>query len=143
MDQPKEITLGEFLRRPNPDVKIVEAPSLSPEEMGKKKNENPSTRNSAWETPKATRKWANFNLEAFNFLYRESPLQQILGLTKDFNDYGTIPEYPFCEIWDEDCLEALVIKSNQTIVNDALDFAQTHKKGQNSHGRISVSVSDP
>lgn len=141
MGQLKNITLKEFLRGPNPKVTIVDAPSLSDD--GKKRKNNSSSKNPSWIVPKKTREWANFNLESFDFLYSESPLQEILGRSEKFNDYPTIAEFPFCKIWDEDCLEALVVRSNLPIILDALKFAQTHVQGQNSHGSIFVSVSDP
>ena len=103
-----QLKLEEFLRRLNPDIKSVEAPNLPDDERkGRKRNRNPSSKSPSWDIPEKARKWEEFSLEAFNSVYSK-PLQEILGLSREFNEDSTIPEFPFCEILNEDCLEALL-----------------------------------
>ena len=136
----QQLKLEDFLRRLNPEVESVEAPNL-PDDEGKdrKRNRNPSSKNPSWRFPEKARKWENFSLESFNSVYAET-LQDVLGLVQKFNEHPAIPDFPFCEIWDEDSLEALLIRSNQAIVGEALEVAQAHLNEQNSHDRIYVSI---
>ena len=144
MDQRRESSLEEFLRRPNPFIESIEAPGLPDDEKKKKErreNRNANTRGRSYDHPRVTKKWEEFNLEAFNSVYSE-PLQRVLTQVAQFNDYPTKLDFPLSKILNEDCLETLLIKSNHSIICEALGVAQSHIQGRNNDDNIYVSISD-
>ena len=145
MDQPKDSSLKEFLRRPNQFIESIEATGLPDDEKKKNQKEKrhgkAKTRCRSYSLPRVAREWAGFSLEAFNSVYSD-PLHQVLALDGKFNNYPTELGFPFYKIVNEDCLETLLIKSNHSIICEALSFAQTHIQECNSHDDIYASISD-
>lgn len=56
--------------------------------------------------------------------------------TSNFIDNSALPHLPFCEIHDEDSLEALLIKWNQSVVSDALDVTQKLSGADQAQAKI-------
>ena len=57
--------------------------------------------------------------------------------TSNFIDPSAIPHLPFCEIHDEDSLEALLIKRNQSVLSDALNVTQKLSGADQAQVKIS------
>ena len=70
--------------------------------------------------------WNDFEFDSLEAIYN-GRLRKVLDKeTSSFIDRSAIPYLPFCEIHDENSLEALLIKWNQSVVSDALDVTQKH-----------------
>lgn len=136
MPQLNSISLEQYLRRPNPAIKNIEVKGGKTDT--KDKNPTTSSKNKNWDFPREVKRWESFRLDAFDLIYGE-PLQQVLGLSGEFNDFSTIPEFPFCEICDEDSLESLLIRHVQSTVSEALAVAQSNLQNQSSGESIYVS----
>lgn len=51
-------------------------------------------------------------------------LSRLLERKFDLQDFSAIPDFPFCKYFDENSLESLLIKWNQSVVSEALAKAQ-------------------
>ena len=152
MPQLEKISLEQYLRRPNPFIEHVEVKGhkddnktdTKDKDDNKTKGKNPtaSSKNRNWDSPSEVKRWESFSLDAFDLIYGE-PLQQILGLLREFNDFSAIPDFPFCEIRDEDSLETLLIRHVQSTVSEALAVAQSNLQVQDSSANIYVSSLNP
>ena len=148
MQQLNTISLEEYLRRPNPKITNIEVKGhrddnkadTKGKDDNKTKGKNPtaSSKNKNWDSPIEVKRWESFRLDAFDSIYGE-PLQQILGLLGEFNDFSAIPDFPFCEIRDEDSLETLLIRHVQSTVSEALTVAQSNLQVLDSSANIYVS----
>ena len=126
-------SLADYLKRPNPLVHSVHDDGTTT---------GTTTKNFRWYFPKDIRIWEDFNLDAFNSFY-ERPLRHILDKHYEFNDPPNVQEFPFCEIRDEDSLEALLIMSIQSTVSEALTVTQSDLRAQASGDFIFVSPFEP
>ena len=66
----------------------------------------------------------------------EGVLRAVLEHHFELRDFSDIPQFPFCEIHDEDSLECLLVKWNHSIVSDALSTAQDHLDNHLSSTKI-------
>ena len=121
-------SLAEYLKRPNPLVHSVQDEETK---IGT------TTKNYGWDFPEYIEIWKDFDLNAFNKFY-ERPLQHVLDNQYDFNDPPNVQEFPFCEVRDEDPLEALLTMSIQWPVSEALTVTQADLKAQASGDIIYV-----
>ena len=129
-------SLADYLTRPNPSIHSVHGDRPTP---------GTTTKNFRWNFPDDIRPWEDFDLKTFDRFYAR-PLQHVLDSQYDFNDPPKIQEFPFCEIRDEDSLEALLIVSIHSTVSEALTVTQGDLKAQASGDVIYVSpfkFSDP
>lgn len=113
-----KLTLEAYLKLPNPVIS---------EHDGEKLNDGTNggtSRNISWNTPTAIRKWKHFKRDIFD-LFNDEPLRNILQTEYTLNNFSDLPPFPFRDVRDEDTLEALLIKSNQSIVCEALDVAHS------------------
>ena len=83
------------------------------------------TTSNTWETPKSIELWEDFEFKSLQAIY-DGQLQEILNRRFILQEFSAIPQFPFREIHDEDSLESLLIKWNQSIVSHALSNAQDH-----------------
>ncbi|KAL8739395.1 MAG: hypothetical protein Q9190_007803 [Brigantiaea leucoxantha] len=106
--------LLDYLRLPNPqlDCKRWQKGNV----VGKLTDHN---------SPANTVKWKNFESDALKAI-SSGELKDALECRYEFHDHSDIPRFPFCEIHDKQSFESLLVKSNHTIVSDALAKAQTH-----------------
>ncbi|KAJ8132733.1 hypothetical protein O1611_g890 [Lasiodiplodia mahajangana] len=104
-------TLYEYLIRPNPEIQLQQ--SLS------KSKTNTHTKSVNYPIPSYIQKWTEFNAKTVKRLFNQR-LQQILTTEGNFHDFSHIhPSY--CKVFDEDSLEALLVKSNQSILLESLE----------------------
>ena len=81
---------------------------------------------SPWREPDWIAPWTDFNFESLQTIY-DGVLSQILDSPyDDLHDHPFVAETPFCEIFDEQCLEKLLAKWTQSIVCEALQKAQVN-----------------
>ncbi|CAD6578640.1 MAG: hypothetical protein ASARMPRED_008790 [Alectoria sarmentosa] len=80
-------------------------------------------------------KWEDFDYDSLRSIYGGA-LHRVL--TREFfcQDFSNIPLVPFCQVSDEDCLEALLIKWNQSVVSEALSVTQQHLYRSQTHEDI-------
>ena len=138
MSQPRR-TLKEYLKGPNPRVVGIERKTSSSVAV---------TTNNNWIFPFRIKRWKRFRLDASDAIYSKA-LEEVLDSecqsTCDCNDFSRIEEFPFCDIRDENSLDALLSVSIQSRVTKALKFAQNKLQGQtmvgeSRHRSIYVSV---
>ena len=96
---------------------------------------NTSSKAWSWITPRAIEVWKDFNLDSLEKIY-DGQLKEVLERQFLLKDFSAIPEYPFCEIHDENSLEILIAKWNQSMITDALSSAQIYLDHRLNHGRI-------
>ncbi len=77
-----------------------------------------------WDQPKNVVKWHDFEYDALQSIY-DGSLSEILRQSFELERFN-IPEVPFCQIHDEDFLETLISKWNQSMISSALSAAQDH-----------------
>lgn len=101
-----EITqlLLDYLQRDNTAIKSHEA----------KNKKNTTSRNIPYKFPKVVEEWKDFTYDTLKSMYGGA-LQRLLDLEYPLHDFSYMPEYPFYEIYDEDSLEALLVKWNHPI----------------------------
>jgi len=75
-----------------------------------------------WDQPKNVVKWHDFEYDALQSIY-DGSLSEILGQPFELETFN-IPQVPFCQIHDEDSLETLISKWNQSMISSALSAAQ-------------------
>ncbi|KAI1273455.1 hypothetical protein F5Y07DRAFT_411356 [Xylaria sp. FL0933] len=103
------ITLHEYLTRPNPTIQL----------QGNLAEYPCYTTNPEYPIPTYIRRWSEFNLKTISQLFGQR-LQQTLHSKFHLHDFSHIhPSY--CKIHDEDSLEALIVKSNQSIILESLE----------------------
>ncbi|KAI1753885.1 hypothetical protein F4782DRAFT_496184 [Xylaria castorea] len=105
----KACTLYEYLIRPNPAIQLQE--TLTQSQTFTKNNQYPS--------PKFIRKWIEFNPTTIRKLFSQR-LQRTLDSEFSLHDFSHI-HASYCKVHDENSLEALIIKSNQSIVLEGLE----------------------
>ena len=121
----------DYLRSESPIVTTVhydddEKPKLS----------KTNTKNVGYKRPKCIRQWDDFHFDSLQAIYDgylRKALAQEIG---NFTDHSKIPHLPFCEIHDEDSLEALLIKWNQSVVSDALNMTQDLSGADQAESKI-------
>ncbi|KAL9128408.1 MAG: hypothetical protein Q9217_002899 [Psora testacea] len=111
----------------NDDFRLVSSllaknPQLNASASRPGQNTKSGSKANPWDQPKKIVRWQDFEYDALQSIY-SGKLRQILDHTFDLDDI-TIPEIPFCQIHDEDSLESLIIKWNQSITSTALSAAQ-------------------
>ncbi|CAF9925980.1 MAG: hypothetical protein ALECFALPRED_003266 [Alectoria fallacina] len=75
------------------------------------------------------RAWEDFELDSLGSIYGGA-LREVLQHQFVLRDISGIPQYPFCEIHNEDSLESLLAKWNHCVVSDALSKSQDHLSGR-------------
>ena len=68
-------------------------------------------------------KWEDFEYDSLQSVYGGA-LYRVLTREFSYNDFSTIPRVPFRELSDEDSLDTLLTKWNQSVVSEALSLAQ-------------------
>ena len=115
-------SLREYLQRENPVINNL------PCKTGK----NTTTNNNNFTLPRYIELWEDFELDSLKAMYGGA-LQAILEQNFYLHDHSAIPQFPFCEVHDEDSLNSLLIRWTHSIVSDALATAQKQLEGYN-HG---------
>lgn len=117
-------SLLEYLRVDNPPLKCRLHSSDSSGGASQK-----NTTNGNWKTPDVIQMWEDFDFDTLQTSYGG-----VLQTALDQQPYNLpvhsgIAPFPFCEIHDEDSLNALLVKWNQSMVSDALVIAQDFLQG--------------
>src|SRR5436190_14281472 len=103
-------TLLDYLTIPNPLIDSTHSKTGS------------NTESATWLPIEGVRDWSEFNYETLLFCYEELLNHSTAGLSTPVPALGS---FPHCEIWDEDSLEALLVRWTQTVVSTALLFTHT------------------
>ena len=116
-------TLSDYLRSKNPDIHTKGCPRGS----------NTSSKRLAYLTPGLIEKWEDFGYDSLQEIYGGA-LHRVLKSEYSCRDYSDIPQKPYCEIADENCLEMLLAMWNWRVVSEGLSKAQECLYGhQNSN----------
>jgi hypothetical protein len=103
-------TLLDYLTTPNPLVNSTHSKTGS------------NTDNFAWDPIEGVQDWDEFNYETLLSCYGDLLKYPTAGL---LDLVPTIPSFPDCEVWDEDSLEALLVRWNLVVVSTGLSFAHS------------------
>ena len=106
-------SLFDYLTSPNPVLDNRHCP----------RGPNSRTSKAVWRFPRVIEPWKDFNLASLTSIYG-GIFQNVVHQHFDLIDFSRIPEFPFCQVADEDSLEALLIKWNQSVVSEALLASQ-------------------
>lgn len=114
-------TLLQYLRKDNPPLKTQHCI----------RGKNTKSMPSVWVRPEEIRSWEDFDLESLKTIY-SGELNEVLQCHHPgLHDHAKIPQFPFCEIRDEDSLNTLLNKWTYSTVTDALVAAQSfHRNSQ-------------
>ncbi|KAI1330262.1 hypothetical protein F5Y16DRAFT_396554 [Xylariaceae sp. FL0255] len=102
-------TLYDYLVRPNPAIQLQECLTESPY----------YTKSTRYPVPRYIRKWTEFNATTIQKLFNQR-LKRALDNESSLHDFSHI-HASYCRIHDEDSLEALLVKSNQSIILESLE----------------------
>ena len=136
---PRVVSLNAYLRRPNPTVRSI--PTLTSIPNDDKPAKTGTTKNPNWDFPQVIKRWKHFRLDAFDDLYGV-PFEGVLNKPSTLKVFPEIPEFPFCDIWDENSLETLLTLSVQSIVSEALDVVQARLKAEHLPDHKTIYVSN-
>ena len=106
-------SLLEYLGAKNPSIIRDACPSGG----------NTKSKKRTYLRPTQIGKWEDFDYHSLRSMYGGA-LGRALGLEVSCQEFSTIPQLPFCGIADEDSLEALLVKWNQSVVPEALSKGQ-------------------
>ena len=95
---------------------------------------NTASKNNPWDLPQRIEVWKDFEYDALQSIYG-GVLRQVLERQFALETFA-IPEFPFCHIHDEDSLESLLVKWNQSVMSNALSTAQGCLEGRLIDGEI-------
>jgi hypothetical protein len=84
---------------------------------------NTKSKTAKYVTPRWIDKWEDFEYDSLQSIYGGA-LDRVLKRDFPLKDFSAIPRIPFCEVFDENSLEALLTKWNQSVVSEALSAAQ-------------------
>ncbi|KAL9135630.1 MAG: hypothetical protein Q9175_003160 [Cornicularia normoerica] len=107
--------LSDYLKRDNPAIKNHKPKN--------KKNTTYKSEDAPYKYPKIIKEWQDFTYDTLNSMYGGA-LQHVLDLEYTLHDFSDLPEYPFCEIHNENSLESFIVKWNHSVICDALAAAQ-------------------
>ena len=111
-------TLSQYLRRDNPSITNRYCIRGS----------NTKSRGNNWIEPQEIALWEDFNVDSLTAIYNGDLNEVLQCVLPDLHDHRPMPQYPFCEIRDEDSLNSLLIKWNHSTVTDALAAAQKYRQ---------------
>lgn len=117
-------TLLQYLRRKDPHLNSSKC----------KSGKNTTSRKTIWDKPREIKRWNDFEYDALKSIYGGT-LHELLDCQFALEEF-TIPQQPFCQIHDENSLDSVVIKWNQSVISTALSAAQNHPNGQLPHEEI-------
>ncbi len=129
---PARKSILEYLRSDSPIVSNVHyaQDDIQPSKKGR------NTTSPGYAKPKCILEWEDFEFDSLQAIYK-GRLRKVLDQEiNNFIDRSAIPHLPFCEIHDEDSLEALLIKWNQSVVSDALDVTQKLSGADQAQAKI-------
>ncbi|KAL8745419.1 MAG: hypothetical protein Q9190_002445 [Brigantiaea leucoxantha] len=106
-------SLLDYLRLPNPRLSC----------KGCRKGSNTASNKASYRAPKEIAIWEDFELSALKAI-NGGLLKAVLEQHYSFRDHSDVPGFPFRQIYDENSLEALLIKWNWSVVSEALFKAQ-------------------
>ena len=106
-------TLSDYLQSKNPDVQT----------KNWSRGSNTSSKRLTYLTPGLIEKWEDFGYDSLQQIY-DGALHRVLRSEYSCRDYSDIPEKPYCEIADENCLEMLLAMWNWRVVSEGLSKAQ-------------------
>ena len=129
---PRMVSLNEYLRCPNPTIRSI------PDDD--KNAQGTTTKNRSWVFPQMVKRWKHFRLDAFDAVYGV-PFKDVLDKASTLKVFPEIPEFPFCDIRDENSLETLLTLSVQSIVSEALDVVQARLKAEHKADHEAIYVS--
>lgn len=84
---------------------------------------NTSSKSKTYLIPGRIDKWEDFDYDSLRSMYGGA-LHRVLKQEFSCKDFSTIPRIPFREPSDEDSLETLLTKWNQSVISEALSKAQ-------------------
>ena len=105
--------LLDYLKNENPVLVCDKCPSGA----------NTSSKPKTYLTPGRIDKWEDFDYDSLRSIYGGA-LHRVLKREFACKDFSTIPRVPFREVSDEDSLETLLTKWNQSVISEALSVAQ-------------------
>ncbi|KAL6715420.1 hypothetical protein ACLMJK_006381 [Lecanora helva] len=120
MSTSKQVLLN-YLTKGNPRLNITAC---------SKGRNTKSTKAYPWDQPTFIVKWREFEYEALLSIYG-GKLRDVLGQSFELENFH-VPRVPFCQIHDENSLDSLIIKWNQSMTSKALTAAQRHLKVHHS-----------
>ena len=125
----------DYLRSDNPMVSCVNYPEDDKPQIKKANMSN--TTNVGYLQPKYIWEWEEFDYNSLEAIY-DGQLRDALARKPSnvLTDHSAIPHLPFCEIHDENSLEALLVRWNQSVVSDALKKTQDLLGAGHSHSKI-------
>ncbi|KAL8963809.1 MAG: hypothetical protein Q9183_004936, partial [Haloplaca sp. 2 TL-2023] len=82
--------------------------------------------------------WFEFKLEALELIYGEALIPILYRRYKNLHNHPFVAETPFCEIYDEQCLEKLLAKWTQSIVCEALEKAQVNNENWTTNSPVDM-----
>ena len=106
-------TLSDYLRSKNPDIQT----------KNWSRGSNTSSKRLIYLTPGLIEKWEDFGYDSLQKIYGGA-LHRVLKSEYSCRDYSDIPQKPYCEIADENCLEMLLAMWNWRVVSEGLSKAQ-------------------
>ena len=106
-------TLSDYLQTKNPEVQT----------KNWSRGSNTSSKRLTYLTPGLIEKWEDFGYESLQKIY-DGALRRVLKSEYSCRDYSDIPQKPYCEIADENCLEMLLAMWNWRVVSEGLSKAQ-------------------
>ena len=120
----KARTLFDYLTEANPEFLAAEPrPSSVPEvfsfQTGRSSRRRSSTRSTKWPNLKKITKWREFGWETLRGIFNNQLQLALNTQVSDLHDFSYI-QPAFRRIHDENALESILIKSNQSIVLEAL-----------------------
>ena len=118
------VSMLDYLRKKDPSISRNEC------------QPGPNTKSGSgyWKVPTRIEEWRDFEYDSLQSMYG-GKLQGILNSQFSLHDFSKhIPPCPFREIWDENSLETLVVKWNQSTVCEAL--LATHRRLGPHHGHV-------
>ena len=113
--QTKSQTLLNYLTIPNPEV----CGRVSP----KGTNSKSKSKTNEWRIPTVLGEWEDFEYDTLTAIYN-GDLHRVLQKEFSLQDFTPVPIFPFCQYSDENSLESLLIKWNQSVVTEALEKSQ-------------------
>lgn len=113
-------TLNDHLRQENPTLNNKRC----------KSGNNTTCAKWNWKQPRKIVPWRDFDFDSMTQIYGGA-LSSALQCQQPHYNHPSVAEFPYCELTDEDSLEALVSVWNQAVVTHGLNTAQ---KDLNSSG---------
>ena len=125
-------TILQYLRKDNPPLKTQHCI----------RGKNTKSMHSLWVRPGEIRSWEDFDLESLRAIYSGELNEVLQRRHPGLNDHANIPQFPFCEIRDEESLNTLLTKWTYSTVTDALVGAQSFYQNRRRISMVKCAQAD-